>query len=503
MVNGANLYLTEEKFFKGLFAYRKAHIAFPGSGVIKNNLGYTYAKIHLLDSALLMFDQARKQDYSREAAELNFTALVAQEHLPVKGDSVVRLFNSNERSVISNALVIAISQNQNFVIDIDPLDQRELDLFSATMLNNYIVNKVKELDTTFTSKAYQLAADSANTGFSEALKASLAYAWYHQNNTARALQQLGELAYITQTRQGKYNYIMGLWALEQGDASMAAQSFEYAVEYSYKEAKVYHAIALAESHQLQKAIVAVDTLLKSKNESDQEIGKQLKKVLTINSSEIVQQTDPEKYQYSRYRIGLTDSVLFNKLIRTIKDVNYKARAIMDWSQRQFDYGNTVAAIRSFNKLEGLRLTDKNLYDRMQHFELTLMASRGQLRLLADKINEGITFSRAQELEKLLYTAMLNEASGDTVQAAKNYSVLATWNPFYEEGIIAAARYFKGHSADSFKAYNILTDAMHVNRKSVRLLNAYAAEAARMGFDKYATDATEALKEIEDQESRIR
>jgi hypothetical protein len=495
LVIEANLFLTEEKFFKGLFTYKHALNTFPESGVIKNNLGYTFAKIHMLDSAFLLFEGAREYIQSKDAAELNFTALIAQEYLPLKGDSLARLFNTQSFGVLSNALVIATTQNQPFVLDADPLSKKELDLFSATMLNNYIVNKAKLVDTTFTHQAYQIASDSLNSDYREALKASLAYAFYHQNNVSKALQIFGELAYLTQTRQGKYNYIMGLWALEQGDPYLAAQSFDYAVEYSYKEAKVYQAIALAESHQLKKALVATDTLLQSKNEAEAEIGKQLERILTMSASETLQQPDPDKYQFCRYRLRLQDSITFNRIVNTFKDENYKAQSLLDWSRRLFDNGNTAAAIRYFNKLQGLRLTDKTLYDRMQHFELELMASRGQLRLLAEKINEGITFSRTQELEKLLYTAMLSEVSGDTVLAAKNYEVLAKYNPFYEEGVIAAARFFKNHSTNSFKAYNILTDAMHVNRRSVRLLRAYAAEAARMGFEKYAADAQAELENL--------
>lgn len=498
-INDANLYVNEEKIFKAIFNLRNATQVFPQSGVIKNNLGYAYTKIHLLDSALYLFDQARQDRESKDAAEMNFTAFIAQEYLPVKADSLSRLLNSKSTGVASNALVIATTQHQNFTPEINPLQNKLLDLFSATMLNNYMVNQLKNLDTTFTFKALQLANDSVNLDYREALKASLAYAFYYQNNTAKALEILAELAYLTQSRQGKYNYIMGLWALEQGNPILAAQSFDYAIEYSYKDAKVYRAIALTESHQTQKALIAIDTLLQSKRTEEVEIGKQLKNILTNSTNGILTQSDRDKYQYCRYQVKLNDSLTFNKVVNTIQDINLKVETLLDRSKRLFDNGNTNAAIRVFNKLEGLKLTDKNLFDRMQHFELELLASRGQLRLLAEKINEGITFSKSQQLEKMLYTAMIAEASGDTVTAAKNYSVLAVYNPFYEEGIIAAARYFKNHSQDSFKAYNILTNAMHVNKKSVRLLRAYIAEAARMGFDNYATDGEAELKDIEREE----
>jgi Flp pilus assembly protein TadD len=494
-VNKGNLYLFEERFFNAIFSFKDALRTFPDSGPITNNLGYTYTKIHLTDSALLMLGAAREQSVSKESAEINFMAFVGQEYIPVKADSLVKLFGTSSKGVISNGLVVAILQKQSFTTDVNPLENKELNLFSATLLNNYVVNKLKEIDTTFTLQAFQIASDSVNEGFSEALKATLAQAFYHQNNVNKAFQILAELAYLSQTRQGKYNYVMGLWALEQGNPQLAALCFEYAVEYSYKEANLYSAIALAESQQQENARIAADTLIQSKNENEKEIGRQLKKALTISFTDVLQQSDLEKYQYFRYRIKVKDSVEFNRIINSFSDNNYRAQALLEMSQRQFDSGNAATAIRYFMQLEGLQFSDKILNEKIKHFELELLASRGQLGLLASKINDGITFNESQQLEKVLYTALLSEVSGDTTSATLNYKVLATYNPFYEEGIIASARYFKSHSADPLKAYTILTDAVHVNKNSIRLLTAYIAEAVRMGFDEYAAEATQQLEEL--------
>ena len=494
-VNKGNLYLFEERFFNAIFSFKDALNTFPESGPITNNLGYAYTKIHLMDSALRMLGAAREQSISRESAEINFLAFVGQEYMPVNADSLVGLFGTSSKGVISNALVVATLQKQPFSTDLNPLENEELDLFSATLLNNYVINKLNQIDTTFTQQAHRIASDSINEGFSEALKATLAQAYYHQNDVNKAFQIQAELAYLSQTRQGKYNYTMGLWALEQGNPELAAQCFEYAVEYSYKEAKLYSAIAFAEAHQQADAIVAADTLLQSKNENEKEIGRQLKKALTISFADVLQQPDLEKYQYFRYRIKAKDSVEFNRIMNTFRDNNYKGQILLEMSQRQFNTGNTATAIKYFTQLGEIQFSDKNLFEKIQHFELELLASRGQLRLLATKINEGVTFNQSQQLEKLLYTAMLSVASGDTTVATMNYKILATYNPFYEEGIIAAARYFKRHSADPLKAYNILTDAVHVNMNSIRLLTAYVAEAARMGFDEYAASAAEQLEEL--------
>jgi Flp pilus assembly protein TadD len=495
LVNDGNLYLFENRYFEAIFSFKDALKKFPDSGPIKNNLGYAYTKIHLLDSSSLMFEQARNETISKESAEINFLAFIGQEYVPVKADSLVNFFNSTSAGVISNALAVATLQKQTFASNVQPFVNTKLDLFSATLLNNFIVNKLKATDTAFVNQAMSIVSDSVNADFSEAIKVSIAHAYYHQNNVGKSLQILAELAYLSQSRQGKYNYVMGLWALEQGNAELAAQLFNFAVEYSYKDARTYSAIALAEAHQKNEALVAADTLLKSKNENEKEIGQQLKRTLTVKFSEILSQPDIEKYRYFRYRISARDSAIFNTLIPTFSDANLKTQAILEMAQRQFDFGNTKTAIRYFTQLEGLRFTNPILNEKIQHFELELLASRGQLRLLSDKINEGVTFDQSRSLEKMLYTAILSEVSGDTIAATKNYQVLATANPFYEEGIIAAARYFKGHSTEPLKAYTILTEALHVNTNSIRLLTAYIAEAVRMGYDEYAADAAIQLEGI--------
>jgi Flp pilus assembly protein TadD len=496
LVNEANLYLFEARYFEAIEAFKKALKEFPDSGPIKNNLGYAYSKVHMVDSASLMLQQAGNQAISKETAEMNFLAVIGHEYIPVKADSLFELLSSASAGVIGNALAVATNQNQNFNADVKPLSNKQLDLHTATVLNNYIVNKLKSIDSAFLTQALRIASDSINADYSEAVKVSLAHAFYHDNQVGKALEILAELAYLSQSRQGKYNYIMGLWALEQDNPELAVQCFDYAVDFNYKEAQTYSAIALAETHQIPLALISLDTLFKSKNENEIEIARQLKEALTISFADVLKKTDDEKYQYFRFRLGVRDTVNFQKLTATLSNPNLKAKVILEMAERLFNSGNTASAIRLFGQLDGLQFTDALLNERIQYFELELLASRGQLRLLASKINDGIEFNRSRSLEKMLYTAMLNEASGDTLAAEKNYRVLAKANPFYEEGIIAAARYYKKHSTDPLKAYTIITDALHVNLNSIRLLNVYIAEAVRMGYDEYAADAVMQLEEAQ-------
>jgi hypothetical protein len=165
-------------------------------------------------------------------------------------------------------------------------------------------------------------------------------------------------------------------------------------------------------------------------------------------------------------------------------------------KRQFKANRIIPAIRYLNQTAGLELTDKKLYDEIKHFELVMLASRGEVQNLARQINKDVEFGREKTLHKVLYTALINQIGGDTVNAEKNYNYLGKMNPYFEEGIIAAANYFIGTKPDSSKAYDILAEAILVNKNSPRLLRAYISEAMRQGFEDYAASATETLHQLE-------
>src|SRR5690606_11563815 len=107
----------------------------------------------------------------------------------------------------------------------------------------------------------------------------------------------------------------------------------------------------------------------------------------------------------------------------------------------------------------------------------------------------VEFGRGYELEKMWYTALISEASGDMETARKNYRIIGTWNPYFEDGIIAAADFFRTHDPDGFEAYTLLVEAIQVNHNSYRLLRAYAEEAERKGLDEYAASARLRLQAI--------
>lgn len=494
LTNAGNIYLWESEVFQAIQAYQRGIRSMPGAMPLYNNLGFAYAKVHNLDSALAYFDQARDNDFTRDAAETNFFGMAAMELLPFKTDSVLNVFGTTSAGTVANALALAKLYNQPLQTGADPLRNRTLTLHDATLLNNYIIKNVKSLDTAFTRRALHIASDSLNFGYSEALKASLAFAYYHQGNVAQGLQLLAEQVYLSQSYGGKFNYVMGLWALEQGNPEKAASYFQYADTQNYKDSPFYTAIALTEARDVDEALAAWDSVAAGDDENERMIAAQMKRLLTLPPTEAMVLADAEKYQYSRYRTSLSDTLEFDRLVNSFRDANYKAQALLDYSQRLFRAGLVARAIRYFNRVAGLELTDTRLYNDIRHFELRMLASRGEARALANQINKGVEFDASRTLDKMLYTALLAEVAGDTVKAESHYRLLGAYNPYFEEGILAAAAYYRLHQPGTMAAYTILSEAIHVNPNSYRLQQAYAAEAWRKGLDNYAAEAEqEALR----------
>jgi hypothetical protein len=495
LVNDGNLYVWEKKYFPAIQAYRYGMEIMPSSGALANNLGFAYGKVHALDSATYFINQARQHSLTETAAEGNFLAVAGTEQLPIRTDSVVKIFDNTSTGVISNAIALATLFDQKIETSVDPLAETNLDLYAATLLNNYTIRHARMLDTLFIKKIHEVASDSLNYEYSEALKATLAHAWYHQGNVTEALKMLAELAYITQDYRGKYNYIMGLWALDQGNPEIASSYFMHAETADYKDSRFYNAIALTEAGKIFEAFVAWDSVSSKGDVNEKEIATRMQRILMLNPSQALRLNDAEKYQYCRYKIGLSDTTFFSRISNTFNSADYKAQALLDMAKRQFTAGHLAPAIKYLNRISGLELSDRQLYNDVRYTELLMLAWRGELSLLAAQINKGVEFEPGHELEKMLYTAMLSEANGDLEKARNHYSLLGTWNPYFEEGIILAANFFREHDADRLAAYNILVEAIQVNYNSYRLLNAYADEAERLGFDQYAASARERVMAI--------
>lgn len=494
VLNLSQTFQRDGQWLDAMLALREGNRKIIDSGPVQNSLGLVYSKLNLVDSALFFLQKAMDHKITRAAAQTNFVGVAAKNNLNVPADSLLKLLTSDNLGTKSNALAFANLQNTKIDLEIDLKSDTVLNLFSASLIINYFLNHLGDLDTTTINQAIELAKKPINDDYREAVLYTTALACYAEGQVGKAFSLLEEVA-ILSSDQSKYNLILTLWALDQ-NAGQDAQAFsQYVLNQPNGGVIPVVAIALTEAGRIGEALVQWDSLRRSPDSTHHRHAQQMINALAATENLVNQFTDEEKFLYAKYRIPLGDSSKFYSLINQITRDELKARAILSRSMSLFEKDELSAAIATFNKVKGLQLTDKKLYDQIIHFELDLMASQNDLRTLSGRINEqGIEFGQAWKNQQIYFKALLSE-SNNVHETAALYRWLAVANPYHEDAVISAAQYFKKNGSDRLDGYNILTDALHANPYSVKLLKAYSLEAAGLGFNEYAQSALERLRPL--------
>ncbi|MBA4057053.1 MAG: hypothetical protein C0490_20240, partial [Marivirga sp.] len=139
LANAGNIYMWEGKNLDAIRMYQRGNTLVGESSILDNNLGFAYTKVHNLDSAIVYLNRARENGLTKASAETNFFALAALELIPLKIDSTLGLFDTSYNGVTGNALALSTLQGQDFKTEVFPLEEKKLNLYSATLLNNYII----------------------------------------------------------------------------------------------------------------------------------------------------------------------------------------------------------------------------------------------------------------------------------------------------------------------------------------------------------------------------
>jgi hypothetical protein len=289
---------------------------------------------------------------------------------------------------------------------------------------------------------------------------------------------------------GKYNHVLGLWALEQDNVQAAVKFLERSLAQNYPASAFPMAVAYTEAGMQQEALQIWDALSADSDEFEL-IAQALGKVLRADIKDLSNLTDAEKYQFSRYRVNYTDTTIFFKVIERIETPEYVAQAYLDLSKKYFKVDELNMAIRIFNRISGIALRDENLFKRIQLFEIHLLAAQRDFANLSQALTPELLNS-FNVLEQLYFNTLLSDLDEST--SKENFEILGTNNPYFEEAILAAAEYF-ANDEDESKTYNILVDAVILNPESVKLNKGYALEAMRAGYKQFAIDALERLQSL--------
>jgi len=459
---------------------------FPKSGELMNAAGLSFMKLKSPDSALYFFQQTQNAKGTKQVGETNLLgtfALFSRDHFT---DSVMSLKETKHDGIKVNVLALANQKQLRMIFE----DKLELDtvltVYQITLLCNYLVNQNEKADTAFISQVVKLADRPSNTGFKEKLLVSAAQALYARGEVKRALQTLREAAY--RSGEGHYFSLLGLWLLEQNNPLAASGYFKMANEKQQPFALYHQAIAETEADSLNQAFVNWDSLSRSSDKSIAVFASMMKKVLLSKNSEITTLSNEEKYYFCRYKIATIDSLMFERTINGITDEKLKARAVFDRSKKWFALDETERASRLLQQVSGN--VDKNLKAEIDQLSLMLAAEKGDWNFVGKKLNSGVEIPFNQ---RVYLEALQAEQSGNAKEAALRYKYLVNANNQFEEGIVAASRFFANDTTDRLKNFSLLVDGLLAKPNSVKILKEHVLQCIGLGLQQEAQDSLDKLQ----------
>ena len=66
---------------------------------------------------------------------------------------------------------------------------------------------------------------------------------------------------------------------------------------------------------------------------------------------------PKNISIAGITLGLSDSILFNRIVNPFESADYKAQAILDYSKKYYEADRIAPAIRYYSRIAGLELIE--------------------------------------------------------------------------------------------------------------------------------------------------
>ncbi len=494
-INLSQVYLSQDRFFEGLFILKDGLRKFPDDGRIKNNLGLLYAKVNENDSTFVALSEAEQKSYSSESAATNYIALLAEkkkepELEEVKSRFLIPAHYSNR----ANLLVLYNQRATDIQLSPLPIDSL-LTYPTFALLYDRIFNGLYTDEPIDTQSLAAYAAYEGNINFRERLTFLQALAHYHNDELGDAFRLMDRLAYTYDLKSGYYYNILGLWAQEQWASGLAVSFFEKAIENNYPAANVNYAIALSTDGQAERA-GQIWRQLGNHPSLEKEQQQHMIRIHTTDTDTLDWSalTDYGKYSYWKYARKSQDSLRFRSLLETFDNEDLKWRCIIEIVHKKIEANQSESALAYWGLIpnRAYDTTDSRLLQDLFLMKMEMLVLAGQWEALKRELE----YARENAVKlpisnDLHYKARLAVHENDTAAANEYYDKLAKKNPFYEQGIIAAANHI--HQQNPLEAYQVLLKATETNPNTVSLLEAYVIQCARLGFDTYAQHILEELK----------
>ncbi|MFN5170429.1 MAG: tetratricopeptide repeat protein [Cyclobacteriaceae bacterium] len=476
-VNLAYSFERQDDRLESVLVLREGVTRFPENGFLKNALGLSFLQIQMHDSALYYFESARQHTRVRGQASINLISAGIKSGLSFPADSLYPMLQSNSTGLRANAVALATQQGIALDLPFDPGADTTLTVYQAALIANSLINQSKPIDTALLGKIERLAERESNSAFRLDLQAACADAYYQQGETGKAVSLLRKVAFFSGRAQHQEK--LGLWALEQGSAPLAHDFFTKAEDRESKDAIYYEAVALTE-FDLNAAVEAWNRILKSSDTLRHQVAGFYHRALTLPPAALSTASAEEKFLFALYRVPLINEQEFITWTNGLPQ-HLQTRA---WWTRADQWLALDEGERAATCLD--RISDPAWANAVKQ-QLLAIALRARDVEFIRNLQPSVTWAEEKVMQQQFYQGLLDQNGTAIISAGRA-------NPFFEEGIVEAARELEKVDTARLDAYGLLVNALLYKPESVYLLKAYALQAARLGLDEESQEAINKLRD---------
>lgn len=498
-VNLGNIYQSKDRFFDALFILSEGLQKFPESPYIQNNLGILYSGTSVLDSAIFYLEKAGTDSDVKESAEVNKLSVFIQHQIKLDADSLKQNFDLKQNLPLINNQLIYLSQNRMPVEGLKnediPFSRNNIDAEAFAFWHEYSLNQL-----TGSTKKYadtllaQMAEDSSNAKFQIELFFLSGISQYYAGSVGAAFNTLHHVKNAA-SGAGFYNYLLGLWALEQRSHRLAVDYFNKAIDEGYKTPHVPLAIAATVSGDLEEAVKSWDLVAENGDKSSVRTALVVKQWLNKAANNRGVEANDSIIYIDLVLRESTDVPELLGLASPIKNDVLQTNAWLLIFEKALEANNLNGLSSLVDLLDREQLNEEQIDD-FDKFRLEYWLASNQVEEIANYVNDSTVEELANGRPLLLHYQAKQAWNNEEIETAKSYfEQLATINPFYEAGIIDAAKFFDSELNEQERAYKILLNTLSTNPYSPALRKAYILQSLKMYLTTYAENSLEDLEEV--------
>jgi hypothetical protein len=484
-LNASELYLEMGEPLQALQTMYVAKERFPGNGYVSLALGLIHTQLRSADSAFYYFSLA-DQGVTSDLSQTNFLAASARFMVSVPADSLLLMTSTSREGALANTLALANHQRLTLSLPLAVPTDTVLNLYNTIRLVNQVINQVHAADTTDLQKILTLARKPSNHFYEESLIAAIAHGYYKRGMIRDAISLVQELNY--RNRKGEYNYLLALWLAQANNTEGAMAAAKEAERDGHGQAPMIQAMLMLEEGKLPEARMAWDSLQTHANGSIATMAKEIHEVLSSNVKD--SWSDQQKLYYLTYIVPMNEQEVFLRVLESIKDDHVKARAILIRCQAYFSAEQASNCLAFVQMLNDMEITDETLREEIRVFSLVFFTQQKQWPVVIQLME--VLKNRSHHSAYRYAEASLAWENKEMRVAEANFQYVVDHNPYLEDAIIEASRFFEQRDSTSLKPLSVLTEGLLARPQSVKVLKAYTLKAAQLGYTEEAQQTLNTL-----------